>query len=175
MNFHKNRKSIRLKGYDYSSQGLYFITIVCNDRNCILGKIDNEIVIRSDIGEIAYNEWLKTSDLRPNIIIDSFIIMPNHIHGIIKIYHKSNLLLYQKPPISDSFKFTLPKSEQTLGSIIRGFKASVTKKARDIGFLEPLWQRGFYDHIIRDENSYLKIIEYINNNPKNWKEDRFFE
>ena len=80
-----HRKSIRLKGYDYSQAGLYFITICCQDRACLFGQIENGEMKLNDAGKMAYNEWMKTPELRPQIELDAFIVMPNHIHGILKI------------------------------------------------------------------------------------------
>ncbi|MEP7279369.1 MAG: hypothetical protein ABI813_12045, partial [Bacteroidota bacterium] len=80
-----HRRSIRLKGYDYSQEGLYFITLCCEGRICRFGHINNGEMVLNEYGQIAYNEWMKTPQLRPNIELDTFIIMPNHMHGIIKI------------------------------------------------------------------------------------------
>jgi len=80
-----HRRSVRLKGYDYSQNGAYFITICTQNRECLFGKIVNRKMLINDAGKIAYDEWIKTGKMRKNIIIDQFIIMPNHIHGIIII------------------------------------------------------------------------------------------
>ena len=83
-NIHQ-RRSIRLKGYDYSQAGLYFITICCQDKICRFGKIENGEMILNEYGKIAHNAWMKTSELRPQIELDAFVVMPNHVHGILQI------------------------------------------------------------------------------------------
>jgi putative transposase len=80
-----NRRSIRLKGYDYSQPGLYFITICCQDKICRFGKIENGEMILNEFGKIAHDEWEKTPQIRPNVPLGEFVIMPNHIHGIIHL------------------------------------------------------------------------------------------
>jgi len=80
-----HRRSIRLKGYDYAQAGLYFITICCQDRACLFGEIQNGEMVLNEYGTIAHNEWIKTHEIRTNVELGEFVIMPNHIHGIIKI------------------------------------------------------------------------------------------
>lgn len=86
-----NRKSIRLKEYDYSQEGLYFITICCQDGICRFGHIENDEMICNQYGIVAYNEWMKTPQIRSNITLHEFVVMPNHIHGIIEINHDTEL------------------------------------------------------------------------------------
>ena len=88
-----HRKSIRLKGYDYSSEGLYFVTICCHEMNCLFGKISEGEMILNELGQIAYREWINTLEIRTNVELLEFVIMPNHIHGIIKIISNFDLSL----------------------------------------------------------------------------------
>ena len=181
-----HRRSIRLKGYDYSQAGLYFITICCQDRVCRLGKIENGVMICNELGEIAYREWMKTAELRPQIELDAFMVMPNHIHGILKI-NEMNMDTLQSPNnMGDNMgdntgdntgecNSPLRSPSNTIGAIIRGYKSSVTKQFGLMGFDEKLWQRNYYEHIIRDEQSYQIISEYIINNPKKWADDKFYK
>ena len=142
-----NRKSIRLKGYNYSQPGLYFITICCQDRICHFGHIDNGKMILNEFGTITYNEWLKTPKLRPNVELGEFVIMPNHIHGIIRLLGRGEL----NSPHKDVCDTSLQSPSQTIGAIVRGYKSSVTKQFGLLGFDGKLWQRNYYEHIIRDE------------------------
>lgn len=189
-----NRRSIRLKGYDYTQEGLYFITICCQDRAEIFGTIENGEMKLNEYGEIAYDEWKNSENVRDNIRIHEFVIMPNHIHGIIEILFKKG-----KSTVGE---FKSPS--QTIGSIIRGFKIATIKKIKGrgedrgesksaparTGELQfaptapthkirqldyKIWQRNYYEIIIRDEQAYFNISEYIINNPKKWQEDKFYK
>ena len=196
-----DRRSIRLKGYDYSQTGLYFITICCDNKICRFGKIvDNEMFL-NDYGNIAFEEWAKTPSLRPQVELDVFIVMPNHIHAILKIndkpsmgelpspnnttiddkhyeindrrgvLHTPYITIDDKPRESN----TPPRSpSQTLGAIVRGYKSSVTKQLGLMGFKGKLWQGNYYEHIIRNEPSYQTLAEYVINNPLKWTDDKFY-
>jgi putative transposase len=194
-----HRRSIRLKGYDYSQAGLYFITICCQDRAHLFGEIINGEMNLNFYGQIAYEEWLKTEQIRDNCTLHEFIIMPNHIHGIIEISFK-------KGENEGNGKFQSPS--QTIGSFIRGFKIATIKKIKEkiinsggtgesrfaqnridiSGFSGELrfaptekikklnfkiWQRNYYENIIRDHQAYQNISNYIINNPAKWAEDKF--
>ncbi len=187
-----HRRSIRLKGYDYSQAGLYFITICCKNRMCRFGKIENGKMILNEFGNIAYNEWVKTPELRPQIELDAFIVMPNHIHGILKIneigrgelHSPDNKTGDNKTPDNKPGECNshLRSPSNNVGAIIRGYKSSVTKQINNLGdngkgvcdTPQQLWQRNYYEHIIRNEQSYQTISEYIINNPSKWSDDKFF-
>jgi REP element-mobilizing transposase RayT len=175
----KNRQSIRLKDYDYSQKGAYSVTICVQDRKRLFGEVINGKMALNDTGNIVKNEWLNTSKIRPNIKIGEFIVMPNHIHGIIMVVGKHDdgrgVLQYAPTPHqfhSSPQQFYSPS--QTIGSIIRGFKSTVTKQINIIRKTPraPVWQRNYYEHIIRDSHELNKIREYIINNPCNWKNDK---
>ncbi len=195
-----HRRSIRLKGYDYSQAGLYFITICTKNRECIFGKIENGIMEINDYGKIANDEWLKTASIRENVELDEYVIMPNHIHGIIILVETngkdtagrgdetgvraygdttqptlSKVRAYSETPqpVSTS-SFQSPSNN--IGSIIRGFKSAVTKRINDFQNTpgSTVWQRNYYEHIIRNEKSYSRISEYIRTNPLKWQEDKYY-
>ena len=170
-----HRKSIRLRGYDYSQAGLYFITVCTHSCLRLFGEIIDGEMVLNECGQIAVDEWIKTSVLRPNVKLDEFVIMPNHIHGIINIRndtHGRGVLQYA-PTKTPKFK----SPSQTIGAIIRGYKSSVTKQINMLREMSgvPVWQRNYYEHIIRDEKSYHKISEYIINNPIHWQDDKYYE
>ena len=158
-----NRRSIRLKGYDYSKSGLYFITVCTDERKCFFGEIKDGTMLLSMTGEIVKRCWENIPEHFPNVVLLEYVIMPNHIHGIIRI---------TDVPIGAKDISPLPEhpagTSKTVGSIIRGFKIGVTKEA---GYSP--WQRNYYEHIIRNESSYNQIAEYIVNNPVNWQTDCF--
>ena len=164
-----NRKHIRLKDYDYSSPGAYFITICTKDKKSILGKIvvgdelNKSQIQLFPIGIIANREILKIESHYDNVKVDKFVIMPNHIHLIIVISERIN-------PFPTSNKYDIP-------NVIGKFKAAVTRnvgKAFMPSANSDLWQTSFHDHIIRDKNDYRKIWEYIDGNPSRWAEDKLF-
>ena len=161
-----HRRSLRLKDYDYSQAGAYFVTICTYKKESIFGEIVNGEMISNRYGEIAENEWLKTAELRKNVELDEFIIMPNHFHCIIVITEGRGVLQYAPTEI-----FRSPS--QTVGAIVRGFKSATTKHINQIRNTPraSLWQRNYYEHIIRNEKDLLDIQEYITNNPLKWDLD----
>lgn len=194
-----NRRSIRLKNYDYSGEGLYFITLCTADRKKIFGEIINGEMHLSTFGAIANEEWKKTPDIRKNISLGEFIIMPNHFHAIISIDYK-----IKEEGKENIGEFHSPS--QTIGAIIRGYKGATTKKinhlirearenAGSTGELQfaptnapteapttssthnlsgegSIWQRNYYEHIIKSDKAYNNISNYIINNPFNWDRDK---
>ncbi|MFZ1024837.1 MAG: transposase [Limnoraphis robusta] len=146
-----HRQSIRLRGYDYSLPGAYFITICIDKRECLLGDIQDGNVIFSRYGEVVHFNWFNLTKVYPGIQLDSFVIMPNHIHGII----------------------ILTDNSHKLSEIVRGLKTFSARRINQLRSLSGIsvWQRGYYEHIIRNENTLTKIQEYILNNPYNWETD----
>jgi len=187
-----HRRSIRLQGYDYSQNGAYFITLCAQDRKPIFGKIVSGEMQLSPFGIIVRDEWLKTAEMRKNIEMDEFVVMPNHFHGIIVIDDRGWARLemngaadlgtgtVHRAPTPIIERFGKPTSN-TIPTIIRGFKAAVTKQINTIqinagvyNMPERIWQKNYYEHVIRNETSLNKIREYIMSNPLNWKEDDLF-
>jgi REP element-mobilizing transposase RayT len=194
-----HRKSIRLRGYDYSKAGLYFITICTADRKCLFGKIvgvqnfeplqsinDSTLtvgveniqplrqeMIPYDAGKIANECWLQIPEHFPNVFLHEHIVMPNHIHGIVELIktHIRPVGVENFQPRRNEYQKIIPHS---IGSIVRGFKIGVTKWFRNNTDIEDVWQRNYYEHIIRNEHSYEQIADYIIENPNNWENDDFF-
>lgn len=146
------RKSIRLKGYDYSNSGAYFITICIQNRDSILSNISESIVNLTPAGEMIEKWWLELSNKYPNIDLDEYIIMPDHFHGIIWINNYETEI--NIPKILQWFK------AMTTNEYIRNVKEHNWKP-----FNKKLWQRNYYEHIIRNEKALNNIREYIKNNP----------
>jgi len=156
-----HRRSIRLKGYDYSQSGAYFVTICTHNRELLF--------FVEGVRRILDKEWLKTGCIRQNVILDEFVVMPNHLHGII-VVPPGNVGAYSHTPLQKGFE----SPSRTIGAIIRGFKSTTT---RQINLFHntpriPIWQRNYYDHIVRNEDEMNKIREYIQNNPLKWCLDR---
>ena len=168
-----HRRSIRLKGYDYSQAGLYFITLCCYDRKCLFGEVvatdgaPTKMVL-NNYGQIAYDEWIKTTEVRDNVELGEFIIMPNHMHGIVKLSGRGEV----DAPISKIAEFKSP--QQTIGAIVRGYKSAVTKQLNLLNIGCVVWQRDYYEIIIKDELAYQNISNYIINNPAKWAVDKSY-
>jgi putative transposase len=160
------RKSPRLQGYDYSQSGSYFVTICTYERLHRFGRIEDGQMILNDLGRVVEDALIDLPTLWNTIEIDSFVIMPNHLHAIITLSATA-----VKPP-----QLRTP----TLGQIIGAFKAGITRTAREHNLLlvdtesERLWQGRYHDHIIRDERTFNKIQTYIAENPAHWADDTFF-
>ena len=171
----KNKKSMRLTGYDYSMPGYYFITICTHEMQYFFGECADGIMKLNKFGEIVKNELLKTPKIRPGIILDEFTIMPNHIHVITVITDSGKLPLFPAVGIDSyqSLQNRYGPQYRNLFSIIRGFKGATTKQINILrdALGNPVWQTRFYDHIIRDKESLINIREYIKNNPANWERD----
>jgi putative transposase len=158
-----HRKSIRLKEYDYSQPGEYFVTICTHNHECTLGEIMNGEMRLNEIGKIAEEEWLRTAIIRPDIQLDVFVIMPNHIHGIIVIEDESL-------DVGTHSCASLQRKPRSLGSIIAGFKSAATKRINEMRHTPsfPVWQKRFYDRVIRNDKELDKIRDYIQNNVLQW-------
>jgi putative transposase len=157
-------ESTRLPGWDYAGAGWYFVTICTRNRECLFGDIVDGEMHLSSIGEIVAEEWQKTPDIRPNVVLDEWVIMPNHLHGIIII----------ERDVSTTTTTPSRLKAGSLGAIIGQVKSICTKRIWAIGHTDFAWQARFYDHIIRNEASLKRIREYIVNNPAKWKEDRYY-
>jgi len=166
-----HRRSIRLKGYDYSQAGFYFITICVQDRASLFGEIENGKMKLNEYGKIAHNEWKRTPEIRPNVELGAFIIMPNHMHGIIHIICRGVL---NSPDNRGVCNTPLLSPSQTIGAIVRGYKSSVTKQLGLLNLNQKIWQRNYYVHIINKNQSYQNISNYIVNNPAKWNGDKFY-
>lgn len=168
----KQRKSIRLPGYDYGSEGWYFVTICSFEFEEIFGEIDsNGNFEANDVGKIINEEWLKTETVRPNVFLDEYQLMPNHLHGIIGFGSREKLPnIGVFPNVSnETTKFESPK--KNLGAVIRGFKGASVNKLKTI-IENKIWQGNYYERIIRDKEELNKIRKYIMDNPKNWFKDK---
>jgi putative transposase len=228
-------KSARAQFWDYSQNGLYFITICTAHRECIFGDIvcmsgvsyatpskTTKIMVLSAIGVMVFREWNKSFEIRTELFCDAFVLMPNHLHTILRIenivvgadgsrgsdvadaadglcgadvtgglsgadvtgglsgadvetHGRASLQTGPQPtgPQPTGIAYRSPKS---ISAFVAGFKSSATKQINEFRHTPkmPVWQPGFHDHIIRDENEYQRIYQYINDNPNKWETDKFF-
>jgi putative transposase len=159
-------ESARLSSWDYSRPGSYFITICTKKRNHFFGEIINEIMHLNEIGLIADSGWRMIPGHYENMMLDEFVVMPNHIHGIIIINDISVVVEAGHAP-------SLPQPpKNTVSNMVGSFKSAVTKLARPIN-PDFGWQSRFHDHIIRNQAEFIRISNYIINNPANWDSDKF--
>jgi putative transposase len=259
-----HRKTIRLKGYDYSQEGFYFLTICCQNRTQLFGEIIDGKMILNDAGEIANQSWSEIPTHFPNVVLHEFVIMPNHVHGIIELKgirvenlpppnnnengyivraenlpppdnnengnivraenlpppdnnENGNIVRAENlPPPDNNENGNIVRAEnlpptttttanvnalndyeningtdvdgngaknfsplrspsKTIGSVVRGFKIGVTKWMRKNTDVVVVWQRNYYEHIIRNEHAYKNISNYIETNPQKWNQDKFFK
>lgn len=175
-NLKYNRKLNRLSSYNYSKVGYYFVTICTKNKISYFGKIKNGKIILSNIGRIMDHFWQEIPEHFLNVKLDEYIIMPNHVHGIIviiknddKCVGNKNFCSLQKDKTKINWQAKWGKS---LSSIVKGFKIGVTKWCRHNNYNNFAWQKSFHDHIIRNEESLNKIREYIIYNPVKWIEDK---
>ncbi|MGZ8445040.1 MAG: transposase [Candidatus Binatia bacterium] len=178
----QQRRSIRLPGYDYAQAGAYFVTIVTKDRMCLFGEIVDREMLPNQFGRIVQSTWNDLPEHYPCVECGSFVVMPNHVHGITMLAEdsaggKSDVGAGLKPARGvagpNSVRAGL-KPAPTLPEIIRAFK---TFSARRVNGMRntpgvPLWQRNYYEHIIRSEDELMRIREYIANNPLQWEMDQ---
>jgi len=163
----------RLQNWDYSVPAFYYVTICTKDRKCCLGKINNDYVKLSEKGRIVLNFWNDIPKHFNNVKLDDWIIMPNHVHGIIIIKDNKDFGADRRDrvyPVSTKNKFGYVKPK-SLSTIINTFKGAVTRKCNREK-LKFKWQTNYYEHIIRNDDDYARIKKYIDNNPSNWQFDR---
>jgi len=162
MSMYRRKNSLRLKDYDYSREGAYFITTLAYRRLFMFGEIDelDFSFTMTSLGELVESCWQDIPNHYPQVELDTFVVMPNHFHGILIINPNKG-----KPT--------------HIGTIIGSFKSSVTRLARqnitDMELDHPIWHRGYHDHIIRTHDDYLRISDYVANNPQRWLDDTFYD
>ena len=185
-----HRRSIRLKGYEYSQTGAYFVTLVTHQRKMLFGEVVSGEMRLNALGEIAEKWWYDIPIHFPNVKTGAFVVMPNHIHGIIIIETEcrgavpasgndvKHIIENQGEMTSENQgEMTSPLRKPTLGQIVAYYKYQSTKEMNLLdgsGVITKFWQRNYHDRIIRDECEMERIWRYIESNPDNWKDDREF-
>ncbi|MGH7702698.1 MAG: transposase [Gemmatimonadales bacterium] len=157
-----HRRSIRLQAWDYAEIGAYFVTLNAHRRAHLFGKVARGRVVLSVYGAVARDEWLRTARLRPEIELDAFVVMPDHMHGIIRITTRRT----SRCPRAGN----LHREPETLGSILAGYKAACTSRINVLRGTPGgvVWQRNYYEHIIRTSGALARIRRYIETNPARW-------
>ena len=178
MDASRKRKSIRLPGYDYSRAGAYFVSICTKEQKCLFGEIVNQEMVLNDAGQMVTNVWHELPQRFSNIELIEYVIMPTHIHGILGIVGVP--LVGTRKTMSDSPGRADTRPAPTgLGDIIGAFKSITTNEyIRGVKqhwwapFPGKLWQRNYYEHVVRNEKELTRIREYIINNPAQWNIDK---
>ncbi|MDR3344115.1 MAG: hypothetical protein LBT21_00735 [Oscillospiraceae bacterium] len=171
-----NRRSIRLKGFDYSQDGLYCITICTFDWQETLGQsLDGQMHI-SPFGTCVLQAWSSIPLHFPRVRLREFVLMPNHLHGIIELGSAYDVGARHDVPLPASSESFGQSTPGTIPTIVRLFKSGVTKAVNETRNTpgERFWQRNYHEHIIRDKQDYMYIAEKIRTNPQTWEEDQFF-
>ena len=167
-----HRRSIRLPEYDYTQAGAYYVTICTLDRMCLFGDVVNGEMALNEYGRIARDEWIRAGELRPNVKTDAFVVMPNHIHGIVVIgdndYRRGTM--HRAPTKTERFGKPVAGS---LPTIVRCYTAAVTRHINRLRNTPgaKLWQRNYWEHVIRNGREMEHIRRYIIENPMRWKDD----
>jgi REP element-mobilizing transposase RayT len=179
-----HRRSIRLRGYDYSSPGAYFITICSHNKRFLFGNVADGQMQRNDYGEIVQEEWFRSATIRKEIQLDAWMVMPNHVHGVVMItpvaahgYVPGTTLARHRAVghgVGAHSHAPLQRRPHSLATFVGGFKGAAKKRINKMRGTPgaPVWQENYYDHIIRNEDELNKIREYILTNPLRWAYDR---
>ncbi|WP_159790019.1 transposase [Sodalinema gerasimenkoae] len=175
-----HRRSIRLPHYNYAQPGLYFITICAYQRQCLFANISNGSIELTTYGEIVAEEWKRSSDIRNEIQLDTWVVMPNHFHGLVEIVGgtanrvgadgrtANRMRANSRSPQRDRMK------SKSISSLISGFKSAVTYRINGLRQTpgNPVWQRNYYEHIVRNESECDRLRDYIFQNPHRWQQDQ---
>jgi len=176
-----HRRSIRLKGYDYTQAGAYFVTMCVQDRACLFGRIEDAAMNINEFGYTVLDVWQWLPEQYPYVSIGEFIIMPNHFHCILIIddaCRGGSRTAHDIPHNThEGGSRTAPTDKRkSVGRLIGVFKTVSTKRINEKRVTpgNKLWQRNYYEHIIRDDSEYQRIADYIVNNPTTWKDDKLW-
>ncbi len=169
------RRSIRLPGYDYRQSGVYFVTVCAYKKMCLFGQIRDGKLNLTELGATVAECWNQIDQVRDSTNLDAFVVMPNHIHGIIIIKNRDPAENAARTAQSADDTASRPRSD-SLGSIVGQFKRAVTLRSKSLDRApdHPIWQRNYYEHIIRNEDSLNDIRKYIVENPARWRDDSLY-
>ena len=182
------RRSIRLRDYDYSQAGAYFVTICTQNHKCLFGEIVDGEMLLNNVGQVVQSIWLTLPERYAGVELDQYMIMPNHLHGIVvlagkqpkdsytsKVPDRFEQYMYPKGPIYSTHQQELGLPAPALGEIIRTFKSLTTRFIRAAGASDFAWQGNYYDHIIRNDDDLDRIRQYMIDNPTRWIERSFLD
>jgi len=169
------RRSLRLKDYDYAQSGAYFVTIVTHYRACLFGEVLDGDMQLNDAGRVVQSVWSDLPAHYPRLKLDEFVVMPNHIHGVIMLSDRITAGGDDvRTDVRAGFKPAPTNAQHGLSEIIRAFKTFSARHINESRHTSgaPVWQRNYFEHVIRDEESLNRIRQYILDNPARWQFDR---
>ena len=167
----RQRRTVRLGGYDYAAGGAYFVTVCTSERGNLFGNIADGQMRLNQLGLATKDCWLEIPAHFPHVALDEYVIMPNHVHGILWIVTEAEDYNLASGNLSVRSRPAFHSPSRSLGSVLRGFKIGVTRWARAHSSIHQVWQRSYYEHIIRNDASLNRIRRYILDNPANWEHD----
>lgn len=172
-----DRRTIRLRGYDYSQPGVYFITVCARERESLFGQVVGNLMERNESGEIVSSYWGELANRYTEATLDAFVVMPNHMHGIVLVGAIRELPLRGAPARGSSLLTSssdrLQRRNMLVPKMVGWFKMNAAKQINHLRGAAgtPVWQRNYWEHVIRDEESLNRIREYIATNPARWHLD----
>ena len=166
--------SRRLREWDYRTSGKYFITICAGGMNQLFGRVERGAMVRNVVGEIAQQMWIQIPDHHKDVSLDEFVVMPNHVHGIIVLsgQHGSDVARNVATKNQSNSMSRISPKPGSLGAIVRSYKSAVSNRCHVSGYPDFIWQPRFHDHIIRNNQELNTIRQYILNNPTNWEHEK---
>lgn len=185
-NYRTHHSSRRLRGYDYTQQGAYFLTICTHERACLLGEIVEGRMVLNEIGTIVDKEWRRTEEIRGEITLDAFVVMPNHVHGIVVIGAGDDRAIDraghdvsvdgERAVATHGRASLLHRKPKSLGSLVAGFKSAATRRINRMRKTPgaKVWQKNYFDRILRNEKQSDAVRQYIKMNPERWSDDVHF-
>lgn len=162
-----SRRSLRLGGYDYAHAGAYFVTVCTEGKVCLFGEIVRDEMEWSHMGRIVHETWVALPEHYVDVRLDAFVVMPNHVHGVIVLTESSVGAGLRPARVPNTVR-------QPLSEVVRAFKGFSARRINELRGTpgKPVWQRGYYEHVIRDEDEWRRVREYIANNARRWEMDR---
>jgi len=170
----RGRRSIRMPEFDYAAGGVFFVTICVKDRECLFGEVVECEMRLNDMGAIVESCWRSIPEHRANVTVDAFVVMPNHLHGLLRLASVGATLVSPSFEVrSDGRSAPRGPDPGSLGAVVGCFKADVTRRTTGFGARSSrnIWQRNYYEHLVRDDRSLEQIRQYIAANPANWTID----
>jgi len=168
----RDRRSVRLQGYDYSSEGAYFLTICTHGRAPLFGMIRGDAMVANEFGHHVLSVWMDLPNHYPGLVVDAFVAMPDHVHGIATIVGTDPVVgaIHESPLRRDKSPPQRQRRRMTISRLVGRFKMSTAKWINEqLGTRgQPVWQRNYHDHIIRDRMELDRIRSYIDDNPRRW-------
>jgi len=169
-----HHRSTRLPDYDYAQSGAYFVTICTQGRMCLFGEVVDGKMQLNEFGLMVQEEWLRTESIRAEVELDVFVVMPNHFHGVVVITTPAPHIGGTSESVGTHGRASLRRAPKSLGSLVAGFKSVVTKRINQLRNTPgiPVWQRNYYERVVRNERELDVIRQYIVDNPAKWPEDK---